>query len=140
LDLQKEMALSDEMESALGRFITELGEVENVMFEAILAVADEEPNDVHKKFYSGTFAPKIEMLEEYTKHNAFNEHRQGIDHLLGMLKDMLPQRNNLIHGETYYLTSRTSLAPWLTASSAELDGFVPPWAPELAGAPLQSPS
>jgi hypothetical protein len=103
---KKEVALPEKMEMALGKFITEVGDIENVMFETILAVSEEDPNEVHKKFYSETFGPKIEMLKKYTKGDAFNEHREGIDHLLDLLEKLLGQRNNLVHGETYYLTQR----------------------------------
>lgn len=110
------------MERALGRFVTEVGEVENVMFETILAVATENANEVHKKFYSLTFGPKVEMLEKIVQHTAFDEHRTAIDHLIGMLKTLVSQRNNIIHGETFYINrgggsetfrvSRRNLTPW----------------------------
>jgi hypothetical protein len=38
--------MSDEMIEALGRFVTEVGDVEYVMFETILAVAEEDANQV----------------------------------------------------------------------------------------------
>ena len=112
------------MERALGKFITEVGDIENVMFETILAVSDEDPNEVHRKFYSETFGPKIEMLKKFAKGDAFDEHRKQMDHLHGMLEKLREQRNNLIHGETYYLTrrgefkvfrvgfTRRNLTPW----------------------------
>ena len=75
---------------ALGQFVsTEIGEVENVMFETILAVATETANEIHQKFYSQTFGPKVDMLEKITKHPAFDEHRGGIVHLIGMLKVLI---------------------------------------------------
>ena len=98
--------MPEEMEKALGRFVTEVGEVEYVMFETILAVAKEDTNKLHTNFYSMTFGPKVEMLEEYVKHTDFDEHRADIDHLLGMLKKLTSQRNNIIHGETFYITRR----------------------------------
>ena len=52
------------MVGALGRFVTEVGEVENVMFETILAVAQEDANEIHRRFYQETFGPKVKMLEE----------------------------------------------------------------------------
>jgi hypothetical protein len=57
-------AMSDEMTLALGAFVTEVGDVEYVMFETILAVAEEEPNEVHRAFYNETFGPKVAMLEK----------------------------------------------------------------------------
>jgi hypothetical protein len=45
-------AMSDEMTLALGAFVTEVGDVEYVMFETILAVAEKEPNEVHRAFYN----------------------------------------------------------------------------------------
>ena len=44
----------------LGRFVTEVGDVEYVMFiETILAVTEEGANEVHRRFYQETFAPKV---------------------------------------------------------------------------------
>ena len=119
-----EVALQDEMIVALGRFVTEVGEVENVMFETILAVTAEDANDVHRRFYQETFGPKVKMLEERVMHDAFDEHRGGVDHLVSMLKKLVSQRNNIIHGETFYVTrrgeskvfrvgfTRKNLTPW----------------------------
>jgi hypothetical protein len=44
----------DEMIEALGRFVTEVGDVEYVMFGTILAVAEEDANEVHRAFYNET--------------------------------------------------------------------------------------
>ncbi len=116
--------MSDEMILALGHFVTVVGEVEYVMFETILAVAEEDANEVHRAFYSKTFGPKVDMLVTRLEHSAFDEHREGVDHLIGMLRKLTPQRNNIIHGETFYITrgaeskifrvgfTRKNLAPW----------------------------
>ena len=101
-----EVALGEEMVVALGRFVTEVGEVENVMFETILAVAEEDANEVHRRFYQETLAPKVKMLEEQVKHDAFDERREGVDHLVLMLSKLTSQRNNIIHGETFHITRR----------------------------------
>ena len=55
--------MSDEMIQALGGFVTEVGDVEYVMFETILAVAEEDANEVHRAFYNETFGRKVTMLE-----------------------------------------------------------------------------
>jgi hypothetical protein len=116
--------VSDEMILALGRFVTAVGEVEYVMFKTILAVAEEDANDVHRAFYKETFGPKVEMLATRLEHSAFDEHRAGVDHLIGMLRKLTSQRNNIIHGETFYITrgaefkifrvgfTRKNLTPW----------------------------
>jgi len=118
--------MSDEMIKALGGFVTEVGEVEYVMFQTILAVADEDANEVHRAFYNETFGPKVTMLEKRLEHSAFDEHRAGLNHLIGMLKKLTSQRNNIIHGETFYITrksrnetkvfrvgfTRKNLTPW----------------------------
>ena len=64
------------------------------------------------------------MLEERIKHDAFDEHREGVDHLVLMLRKLTSQRNNIIHGETFYMTrrgeskvfrvgfTRQNLTPW----------------------------
>ena len=94
------------MELALGRFLTEVGDVEYVMFETIAAVTTDDVNEVHRKFYAETFGPKIRMLEEAVKHSSVDEHRQDVDYLLGMLRRLTPQRNNIIHGETFHISRR----------------------------------
>lgn len=100
--------MSDEMIEALGQFMTEVGEVENVMFETILADAKEDPNEVHRAFYSETFGPKLEMLQKRLKHSAFDEHRADLDHLIQRLRKLVPQRNNIVHGETFQVTRRST--------------------------------
>jgi hypothetical protein len=114
----------DEMIEALGAFVTEVGEVEHVMFETILAVAEEDANDVHGAFYSEPFGPKVTMLEKRLEHSAFDEYRAGLDHLIMMLRTLIPQRNSIIHGETFQITrknetkvfrvgfTRRNLTPW----------------------------
>jgi hypothetical protein len=116
--------VADKMILALGEFVTAVGEVEYVMFETILAVAEEAANDVHRAFYKETFGPKVEMLAKRLEHSAFDEHRAGVDHLIGMLRKLTSQRNNIIHGETFYITrgaeskifrvgfTRKNLTPW----------------------------
>jgi hypothetical protein len=94
------------------------------MFETILAVVHEDANEVHHRFYRETFGPKVKMLEEAVQHDAFDEHREAVDHLLSTLRKLVPQRNNIIHGETFCITrrgeskafrvgfARKNLAPW----------------------------
>ena len=64
--------MSDEMVLALGRFVTEVGDVEYVMFETILAVAEENAKDVHSAFFKETFRSKVEMLAKRVEHSAFD--------------------------------------------------------------------
>jgi hypothetical protein len=116
--------MSDEMVEALGGFVNEVGEVEYVMYETILAVAEEDPNEVHKAFYNETFEPKVRMLEKRLEHSAFEEHRANLDRLITMLRKLASQRNNIIHGETFYITrgnetkafrvgfTRRNFTPW----------------------------
>jgi hypothetical protein len=116
--------MSNEMIEALGQFVTEVGDVEHVMFETILAVAEEDANETHRVFYNETFGPKVAMLEKRLKHNAFDEHRAGLNHSIQMLRKLTWQRNNIIHGETFNITrrnetkvfrvgfTRKNLTPW----------------------------
>jgi hypothetical protein len=83
----------DEMILALGRFVTAVDEVEYVMFETILVVAEEDANEVHRVFYKETFGPKVEMLVTRLEHSAFDEHRAGLDHLIGMLRKPTKQHH-----------------------------------------------
>jgi hypothetical protein len=98
--------MPDEMIEALGRFVTEVGDVEYVMFETILAVAEEDANGVHRAFYNETFGPKVAMLEQRLKQAAFDEYRADLDHLIRMLRKLTLQRNNIVHGETFDITRR----------------------------------
>jgi hypothetical protein len=77
--------------------VTEVGDVEYVMFETILAVAEEEPNDVHRAFYNKTFGPKVTMLEKRLEHSAFDEHRAGLDHLIQMLKKLTGMSRSMLN-------------------------------------------
>jgi len=116
--------MSDEMIEALGQFVTEVGDVEYAMFEMILAVAEEDANEVHRAFYNETFGPKVTLLAKRLEHSAFDEHRAGLNHLIRMLSKLTSQRNNIIHGETFYITrrnetkvfrvgfTRKNLTPW----------------------------
>jgi hypothetical protein len=116
--------MSDEMIEALGRFVTEVGDVEYVMFETILAVTEEDANEVHGAFYNETFGPKVTMLEKRLEHSAFDEHRVDLNHLIRMLRKLTSQRNNIIHGKTFNITrrnetkafrvgfTRKNLTPW----------------------------
>lgn len=96
--------MSDEMLSALGRFMTEFGDVEYVMFEAILAVDQRDASVIHAEFYSTTFSPKVDMFVKAAQNAAFDEHRGEIDHLIVLMRKLIGQRNNIVHGETYYIT------------------------------------
>ena len=81
------MSDENEMIKALGRFVTEVGDVEYVMFETILAVAAEDANEVHRAFYNETFGPKVKMLENRLEHSAFDEHRASLNHLTLMWEE-----------------------------------------------------
>jgi hypothetical protein len=118
--------MADEMKMilVLGGFVTEVGNVEYVMFQTILAVAKGDVHEVHRAFYSETFGPKVKMLEKWLEDSAFDEHRASLNPLFRMLKKLTSQRNNIIHGETFYITrrnetkvfrvgfTRENLAPW----------------------------
>jgi len=99
--------MSDEMIEALGQFVTEVGDVEYVMFETILATSEKDAHDVHRAFYNETFGSKVKMLEKQLTHNAFDEHRAALNHLIAMLRKLTSQRNNIIHGETFYITRKS---------------------------------
>jgi hypothetical protein len=87
--------------------VTEVGDVEYVMFATILAVtAEKDANEVHRAFYNETFGPKVAMPEKRLEHSAFDEHQDGLNHLIRMLRKLTTQRNNIIHGEIFYLTRR----------------------------------
>jgi hypothetical protein len=94
------------MVEALGGFVTEVGDLEYVMFETILAVAEEDANEVHRDLYSETFGHKVTMLEKRLEYSAFDEHRASLIYLIEMLRKLTSQRNNIIHGETFYITRR----------------------------------
>src|SRR5262249_6148208 len=98
--------MPDKMVSALGGFVTEVGDVEYVMFETILAVVEEDPNEMHRVFYSETFAQKVTMLEKRLEQSAFDEHRRSLINLIQKLRKLTSQRNNIIHGETFCIISR----------------------------------
>ena len=101
------------------------------MFETILAVAEEDANGLYRAFYNETFGLKVAMLEKRLEHSAFDEHRASLNHLIRMLSKLTSQRNNIIHGETFYITRknehkvfrvgfiRKNLTPWKDFKSFE---------------------
>lgn len=116
--------MSDEMVLALGNFMTEFGHVEYVMFECINAVETRDPNEVHREFYNTTFKPKVDMLEKTFELPVYQGHKQVTNHCMRYLRQITGQRNNIVHGETFYISkagvdkvfrvgfTRKNLAPW----------------------------
>lgn len=116
--------MSDEMIKALGELVTEIGDVEYVMFETIIAVSKDDANEVHRRFYSKPFGPKVEMLEDELKHSAFDDHRTDLNSLVQMLRKLTLQRNNIIHGETFYITRKGESKVFRVGFTR---GRPPPW-------------
>jgi hypothetical protein len=92
----------DIFHKALGEFLTENSQLENVMFGVILMRTRGEFYTLFGEYTSKTFGPKIGWFEEVCKRELFTSNQQArLDESCVLLRDLLPKRNFIIHGETY---------------------------------------
>lgn len=87
---------------ALGEFLTEGSQLENVMFGIILFRMPGEFYAVLNEYVKKTFGPKIEWFEEVCQNAVFtDDQRARLDESCVLLRELLPKRNLVIHGETH---------------------------------------
>jgi hypothetical protein len=87
---------------ALGEFLTEGSQLENVMFGIILMRTSGEFYALLGEYMSKTFGPKIGWFEEVCEREPFTSNQQvRLDESCVLLRELLPKRNFIIHGETY---------------------------------------
>jgi hypothetical protein len=95
-------AKRDIFHQALGEFLTEGSQLENVMFGIILMRTRGEFYTLLGEYMSKTFGPKIGWFEAACERGPFTPDQQArLDASCVLLRELLPRRNFIIHGETY---------------------------------------
>ena len=96
------MHTKDDLHRALGEFLTVSARVENGMFVPIWICEGKDLEIIFEKFSQKTFGCKIKHFKRAIKNYSFDAlHRRELEGITPMLDELLPTRNNLIHGETY---------------------------------------
>jgi hypothetical protein len=93
----------DEMNQALGEFLTEMGRVEFTMLLLVSLIRDEDIEWLFDQYSVKTFGPKIDWFKEWTSdpEDFSPNNRLILAEVYRDLAELLPKRNSLIHGETY---------------------------------------
>ena len=91
----------DQMNKALGEFLTACGEVEFKMI--LFANLISEPG-IEAIFHdlSGPFGPKIKAFKDWCELSGVSDAKRSLlDQVYSQLDGLLPKRNFLVHGETW---------------------------------------
>jgi hypothetical protein len=91
------------MNKAMGEFLTAHGRVELTMILLLMLIRDEDYEWLFDEMSARTFGKKIEFFKEYTSDDdQFTPENLILrDQIYKDLDDLLPQRNSIVHGETY---------------------------------------
>jgi hypothetical protein len=91
------------MNKAMGEFLTAQGRVELTMILLLMLIRDEDYERLFDEMSARTFGKKIEFFKEYTSDDdQFTPENLILrDQIYKDLDDLLPQRNSIVHGETY---------------------------------------
>jgi len=93
----------DQMNKAMGEFLTAQGRVELTMILLLMMIRDEDYEWLFDEMSKRTFKQKIDFLKEYTGDDEqfLPANIQLRDRIYQDLDALLPQRNFIVHGETY---------------------------------------
>jgi hypothetical protein len=93
----------DELHLAMGEFLTECSNLENILLALMMFCQPDRPFDeVHLEMLDKTFGVRLKEFKKVSGAYAFTEHnRRRIDEAIIGLDDLLPRRNLIIHGYTY---------------------------------------
>jgi hypothetical protein len=93
----------DDLHLAMGRFLTESSQVENMMLALVAVAQTGRPiEEVSANFMDKTFGEKIKELKKACDAYAFNDnHRALLKEAYSGLDILLPKRNFIVHGSTY---------------------------------------
>jgi hypothetical protein len=93
----------DQMNKAMGEFLTAQGRVELTMILLLMMIRDEDYEWLFDEMSKRTFGQKIDFFKEYTSDDDQLSPENIIlrDRIYKDLDALLPQRNSIIHGETY---------------------------------------
>jgi len=91
------------MNKAMGEFLTAQGRVELTMILLLMMIRHEDYEWIFDEMSNRTFGRKIEFFKEYTSDDDdFSPENLVLrDQIYKDLDTLLPQRNSIVHGETY---------------------------------------
>jgi len=94
----------DDMNLALGRFLSESSDTENVMLSLFLYCNLEALDTSFDKFMNQTFGGKIALFKSATRRwNFSDEDRLRLQRIYDDLDALLPIRNFIVHGTTHQM-------------------------------------
>jgi hypothetical protein len=94
----------DEMNQALGEFLTEMGRVEFTMLMVVALVSDPDVDILFDEYAGKTFGGKIKWFKDCCTdydENFSDANKRLLQKVYKDLSELLPKRNSLVHGETY---------------------------------------
>jgi len=93
----------DKMNKALGEFLTAQGRVELTMILLLMMIRDEDYEWLFDQMSERTFGDKIKFFKLYTSNGEqFSAENLVLrDQIYKDIDALLPQRNSIVHGETY---------------------------------------
>lgn len=94
----------DEMNQALGEFLTEMGRVEFTVLMVVDLVSDAGIEYLFDEYAAKTFGGKVKWFKEWCAHcdeNFSDANKKLLQKAYKDLDALLPKRNSLVHGETY---------------------------------------
>jgi hypothetical protein len=96
------MPTLDDMHTALGEFLSELGRVEFTML-LVMDYLNEAPIEHLFDVYSPkTFGPKIDCFKRWCPLSGVSDEKKSVLRIVYKdLEELLPKRNYIIHGETW---------------------------------------
>jgi hypothetical protein len=104
-DPQRSMTLTprDELHLAMGEFLTECSNLENIMITLMMFCQDKKHfNEVHLDLLNETFGTRIKEFKKACGSYAFAaEHQKTIDLAINDIEQLLPKRNFIVHGVTF---------------------------------------
>jgi hypothetical protein len=100
-----EMPTLNDLHLAMGEFLTESSQVENMMLALVMVCRDDRPrDDVFVGFMEKTFGDKIKIFKARCRTRNFTDaHRKILDDVEVELAGLLLKRNLIVHGTTYQL-------------------------------------
>lgn len=99
------MPTLDDLHLAMGKFLTESSEVENMMLSLVIACQlNRDMHDVFVEFMGKTFGGKIDSFKAACRTHPFTDaHRTTLLEVNKELDKLLPKRNFIVHGTTYQI-------------------------------------
>jgi hypothetical protein len=93
----------DELHLAMGEFLTECSNLENLMLALMVFCQDKRSLDeIHLEWLDDTFGDRIKVFEKVCNSYSFTkEYREIINLIVKNLRNLLPRRNLIVHGMTH---------------------------------------